>query len=71
MTKIKKLLNEEFKDSIVATEHMEKIQEMLSNKNLEVWAKETDKNYRKRSHSLLKAAIAAYDKFYDEVSSGD
>lgn len=62
LTEVKK-----FQDSTDATEFMFKINDMLQEKALLDWAKETDSNFSTRTVDKLKKASAAYNKFLEEM----
>ncbi len=64
-------LAEAFRDSVEATDYMERILGTLKNRNLESWAKQTDRNYSVKSVKALKKAIDAYDDFLELMYSVD
>ena len=61
------MANKEFKDSIEATEFMEKLHTMLNDPRLMDWAEETDDNFGATTDQSLQCAMQSYNTFMNEM----
>ncbi len=62
-----KLSKSKFKDSVVATEFIETLTTLINSKALNLWAKETDKNFNTKTISLLKKSQKLFADFHEEM----
>ena len=61
------MANTEFKDSVEATEFMEKLHSMLRDPRLLDWAQETDDNFSTITDQSLQSAQASYTAFMNDM----
>ena len=61
------MATKEFKDSVEATEFMEKIHAMLNDPRLAAWASVTDDNHATTTEQTLTCTVAHYNAFVNEM----